>query len=265
MNNLNYERIEFNERKEKFTNLVLNKNIIDGRLMAVNKKYLGISYFNNGEIFLADSSKPCKIGNSQPRIKLNNSYYKIQDIEFSPFNDNILAIAFEDKSVVLWKISEGNKNIEKDFQIYKMHKDRVNYITFNPVIDNVLCSCDTRQEIHIWNPEKNANFITFNNKEIPSMISWNPNGDLIGVCPKNRFLKIYDPRNKNMIFTQKINEGYSSSKLAWIDNNLLVTTGWKNEDNSTMLKLWDIRKQGDDPLNGGEISSIKLYQKNKIK
>ena len=44
MNNLNYERIEFIEKKEKFTNLVINKNIIDGRLMVVNKKYLGIFF-----------------------------------------------------------------------------------------------------------------------------------------------------------------------------------------------------------------------------
>ena len=64
MNNLNYERIEFNEKKEKFTDLVLNKNIIDGRLIAVNKKFLGISCFNAGEIALVDSSKPNKKENN---------------------------------------------------------------------------------------------------------------------------------------------------------------------------------------------------------
>lgn len=103
MNNLNYERIEFNENKEKFTDLVLNTSIIDGRLIAVNKKFLGISCFDAGEIALADSSKPYKIENSQPRIKINNSHYKIQDIEFSPFNDNILASAYENNSVFIWK------------------------------------------------------------------------------------------------------------------------------------------------------------------
>ena len=60
MNNLNYHLIEFNERKDKFTNLVLNKNIYEGRLIAVNKKYLAMSCFFNGEINLADSSKHSK-------------------------------------------------------------------------------------------------------------------------------------------------------------------------------------------------------------
>ena len=189
MNNLNYDCIEFNERKDKFTNLVLNKNIIDGRLIAVNKKYLAMSYFCNGEIVLADSSKPCKIGNSHPRIKINNVYYKIQDIEFSPFNDNILALAYENKSVVLWKIQEGNlnQNITKEFQIYKKHNNKVNYVTFNPVVDNLLCSASLDNEIHIWNIDKLDNYIEFRTGENPSMISWDPNGDLIGVASKKKY------------------------------------------------------------------------------
>ena len=191
MNNLNYVRIEFNEKKEKFTNLVINKNITDGRLMAINKKYLGISYFTNGEIVLADSSKPCKIDNSQPRIKINNSHYKIHDIEFSPFNDNILASAYENNSVFIWKIPEGDikEKITKEFQIYKKHTNKVNYVTFSPVVDNLLCSASSDNEIHIWNIDKLDNCIKFKSDN-PSMISWNPNGDLIGVTTKKK-INIY--------------------------------------------------------------------------
>ena len=259
MNNLNYERIEFNEKKEKFTNLVINKSIIDGRLIAVNKKYLGVSYFTNGEIALIDSSKPHKIENSQHRIKINNSSYKIQDIEFSPFNDNILASAYENNSVLIWKIPEGDikENITKEFQIYKKHTNKVNYVTFNPIVDNLLCS-DSSDEIHIWNIEKGDNYIKFKTYENSSMISWDPNGDLIGVTTKKQLLNIFDPRNNKMIFEQKINEGYMPPKFAWIDNNLFATTGSDNKKNVTMLKLWDIRKQKDPSLNEGEISSIEI-------
>ena len=256
MKNFNFEDIELKEKAREFTNLELNKNMLDGRFIAVNKKYLAMSWKSNGEIVLADSSKPCKIGYNHPHIKIIDSHYKIQDIEFSPFNDNILALAYDNRSVVLWKITERNKNATKELSIYNKHKDKVNYVTFNPVVDNVLCSSDTNKEIHIWNLEKNDNYITFNNNEISSMISWNPNGDLVGVSPKNKFLKIYDPRNRNMVFNQKINEGYVSSKISWIDNNLLATTGWEDKNGSTMLKIWDLRKS----LNGEEIYSIKINE-----
>ena len=61
-----------------------------------------------------------------------------------------------------------------------------------------------------------------------------------------------------MILEQKVNEGYVPPKLAWIDNNLIVTTGSDTKKNATMLKLWDIRKQKDPSLNEGEIASIQV-------
>ena len=61
-----------------------------------------------------------------------------------------------------------------------------------------------------------------------------------------------------MIFEQKISEGHAPPKFAWIDNNLLATTGSDNRKNVSMLKIWDIRKQKDSSLNEGEIASIEI-------
>ena len=69
----------------------------------------------------------------------------------------------------------------KETKIYKKHNEKVNYVTF---IDNVLCSDSFDNEIHVWNIDKGDNYIKFNIDENPSMISWNPNGDLIGVTSR---------------------------------------------------------------------------------
>jgi WD40 repeat protein len=222
MNNLEYNHIYLEERNF-YSGLNINKNNIDGRPMAINKKYLAISSKNVGEIDLFDSSEFYEIKNVQSQIKINNS--EILDMEFSPFNNNILALAYENQSVVLWKIKEGNinKNIEKEFQIYKEHGNKVNYVTFNPVVDNLLCSDSLDKEIHIWNIDKGDNYIEFNIDENPSMISWNPNGDLIGVTSRKN-INIFDPRNKKFAIKQDINERFYPPKFAWIDNNLLVAT-----------------------------------------
>jgi len=78
--------------------------------MAINKKYLATSSLNDCEIDIFDSSKSYEITNIQSNIKINDNQNRILDIEFSPFKDNILALAYENKSVVLWKIPEGNIN-----------------------------------------------------------------------------------------------------------------------------------------------------------
>ena len=252
-----YKYIVYKEKSDKFTELSLNNDKIDGRLIAINNNYLAMSWLK-GEIVIANSSKPCKIIKDQPRIKYN--YNKSCDIEFSPFNDKIIASAYENNSVVLWKIPDGDikENITKELQIYKKHTKKVAYVTFNPAVDNVLCSSALGGEIHIWNPEKGDNYIEFKSVDNPSMISWNPKGDLVGVSTKNKFMNIFDPRNNKIILRQNINDGVVSPKFGWIDNNLFVTTGYDNEKSKNMLKLWDIRYQNNNLLNKGEIISIKI-------
>lgn len=87
------------------------------------------------------------------------------------------------------EIPDGDikENITKEFQIYQKHNNKVNYVTFNPVVENLLCSDSLDNEIHIWNIDKLDNYITFKSDENPSMISWNPNGDLIGVTTKKNY------------------------------------------------------------------------------
>ena len=172
-----YKDIVYKEKEDKFSDLTLNKDKIDGRYIAINNKYLAMSWINC-DIVIVNSSKPCKITKDHPRIKYN--YSKSNDIEFSPFNNKILVSAY-DNSVVLWKIPDGDikENITKEFQIYKNHTKKVTNVTFNPVVDNVLCSGALGNEIHIWNPEKGDNYIEFKSEDNPSMISWNPNGDLV--------------------------------------------------------------------------------------
>jgi len=148
-----------------------------------------------GDIVIVNSSRPCRITRDHPRIKyIKYNFNKICDIEFSPFNNKILASAYDNNSVVLWKMPDEDikENIEKELQIYNRHTKKTTYVTFNPIVDNVLCSGTLGGEIHIWNPEKGDNYISFKSEDSPTMISWNSNGNLVGVSTKNKFINIFD-------------------------------------------------------------------------
>ena len=99
-------KITSHEIKEHFSNCDLSTISTEGRLIAVNEKYLAMYWKNNSEIVIVDSSKPLTIKDNLPRIKgLSN----ILDLEFSPFNNNILASCDngnKGNSVLLWKIPE---------------------------------------------------------------------------------------------------------------------------------------------------------------
>ena len=250
MNSFKFNKLDGVDKKEKFTNCSLDNPSECSRLIAVNKKFLAMSLLNDGKIIVVDSSRPIKIDEHQPHLK--RSSYKNLDLEFSPFNNNILASSTSDKSVLLWKIPEDGLtgNITKEVGIYKKHSNKVLFVNFNPVASDVICSCSLKGDIHIWNQNKLDNYIQLELNNNPTNVYWNPNGSLIGATTKDKFITIFDPRdNKKIIYKQKISQNIGSPKFVWFDNDIFSTTSPENNDDS-LLKLWDIRKENN------EINSI---------
>ena len=146
----------------EFTNCLISEEYTEGHLIAVNKKYLAMAWKkdknnNVGDIVIVDSSNPTNIKSDLPKLKCNNK--KIYDLEFSPFNNNILASCHEDKTVRLWKIPE-NGNITNEYSIYNNHKNRVNFVNFNPIFSDVICSSTHDGEIHVWSLENKSNYFS---------------------------------------------------------------------------------------------------------
>ena len=254
---MTYQNIIFKENKEKYEKCFLSKLKTEGRLISMNEKYLAMLWVDKGEIVIVNSSKTCIINEDSPRIKQPKN--NMLDIEFSPFDNHLLASTNDNNSVLLWKIPEEgiNENIINEKQIYKKHKsNKVNHLNFNPIDKDIILSSTYSGDIHIWNIIKNESLNEFNYDNITSIssISWNPNGTLIG-CTNLKNINLFETRTNKIIFNYQINEIYKPNKFVWVDNNLLATTSW-NMKGEKLLKLLDIRKINDDYSSLGEINSI---------
>ena len=243
MNAYLFKNLVCTEKENKFTNCNLSSISSDGRLIAVNDKFLAMSHKNKGEIVVVDSSNPSTIKENSTSFKNNNG--NVLDLEFSPFNNNLLASSNDNNSVLLWNMPEGGlkENITKEFNIYNKHKNKVFFVTFNPIVKEVLCSGALGSEIHVWNLEKLDSCIELKSDNNPIMISWSPNGNLIGVSTKSKSINIFDPRKKEMILKKIINEGnIISAKFVWVDNNLFASTGWDKKKKCKFFKIMGYKK-----------------------
>ena len=245
------------DRKEKFTSCSVSTVSTEGRLISVNSNFLAMAWNNIGEIVVVDSSTPFNIKPDQPRLKGHRA--NVLDLEFSPFSSDLLAAAFDDCSVLLYKIPEGGltKHITQEVQIYQKHTKKDPFVTFNPVASDVLCSAAFNGEIHVWNALKGDTYCELNSEDTPTWVSWSPSGTLIGTTTKNKFMNIFDPRSNKLIFKHQINEAFQSAKFAWLDDSMFVTTGW-NKAGAKMIKLWDVRKVKEDLSSEGEINSSQI-------
>ena len=207
------------EKNNYFSNCFLNSTLTDGRLIAFNDKYLALAYVGIGNIKILDSSQPISLTSDHSTIKMQDS--NILDMEFSPFDRNILCFCNENSNVFLSKIDHQSANLEWD--VYQGHEKKVNFINFNPIASNIMVSSTSYGDIHIWESKEFKTYMQFKLAYNPSNISWSPNGDLIGITAKNKILTIYDPRNKNAVFQEQISQNSLVVKFAWLDNNTVAT------------------------------------------
>ena len=245
------------DKKEKYLNCSVTTVSTEGRYIAVNGNFLAMSWSNTGEIVVVDSNNFCRIKPDQPRIKGHRA--NVLDLEFSPFSSDLLAAAFDDNSVLLYKIPEGGltEHITQEVQVYQKHFKKVPFVTFNPVASDVLCTGAFLGDIHIWNALKGETYVELKADETPTCVQWNPNGTLIGATTKKKNINIFDPRANKMIMNHLINEAFQAAKFSWVDENQFVTTSW-TKNKAKMMRLWDIRKVKDDLTSEGEVTSVKI-------
>ena len=244
-------------KKEHFTNCNATTVSTEGRYLAVNGNFLAMSWSNQGEIVVVDSSSFCSCKPDQPRIKGRRA--NVLDLEFSPHSSDLLAAAFDDCMVSLYKIPEGGltKHLTQEVQIYQKHAKKVPFVTFNPVASNVICTGAFLGDIHIWNALTGDSYVELKADETPTCVQWNPNGTLIGATTKKKTINIFDPRSNKLIMSHIINEAFQASKFAWLDNEQIVTFGW-NKAKAKMMRLFDIRKVKEDLSAESEVTSIKI-------
>ena len=244
-------------KKETYLKCLVTNVSTEGRYLAVNGNFLALSWSNQGEIVVVDSTKFCSIKPDQPRIKGHRA--NVLDLEFSPFSSDLLAAAFDDCSVLLYKIPEGGitQHITQEAQVYQKHIKKVPFVTFNPVASDVLCTGAFLGDIHIWNALKGESYVELKADETPTCVQWSPNGTLVGATTKKKTINIFDPRANKMVMNHLINEQFQAAKFAWTDNETFVTSSW-TKAKAKMLKLWDIRKIKDDLSSEGEVTSVKI-------
>ena len=242
------EKITLEESEVKYEHELNNVNSINNQI-AFNPKYTAINSGNIDEIILYNINNE----NIPQKIKLDNN--EILDLEFSPFNNEHLAIFTKNNIISIYDLSEFNENEEQMRPKYN-HKFEGEFalMTFNPIKDNILSICDNEGNICLWEINTDKTFYEYNREQNPIRLLWSPNGNYIGICFIDGLLKIYniidDNNNFEEIFEEKISQKESlSNSFTWLSDNSFATLGW-GEDNCKNLSIWNNFEKKDNSIFG---------------
>jgi len=174
------------------------------------------------------------------------------DLDFNPFNDNMVASASEDATVKIWVVPEGGladsaSHVTTYAQNLVGHKRKLCNVKFHPTANNVLASGSTDTLVKLWDIEKGDSILDFDgHTDLINSIDWNANGSLIASSCKDKKIRVADPRKKGSVLEALAHDGVKGSRICFLPNNRLFSVGFtKNSEREYCL--WDERKM-DGPL-----------------
>ncbi|KAL8198986.1 UNVERIFIED_CONTAM: Coronin-6 [Gekko kuhli] len=122
----------------------------------------------------------------------------VLDIDWCPHNDNVIASASEDTTVMIWQIPDyvPMRNMTEPIVTLEGHSKRVGILTWHPTARNILLSAGGDCVIILWNVGTGEALLTLDDlhTDLIYNVCWNRSGSLFITTCKDKHLRIIDPR-----------------------------------------------------------------------
>ncbi|XP_047569826.1 coronin-7 [Lutra lutra] len=167
----------------------------------------------------------------------------VTDLDFSPFDDFLLATGSADRTVKLWRLPAAGQALPSvPGLVLGPEPVQVDGLQFHPTADGVMVSA-AGTAVKVWDVAKQQPLTELvAHGDLVQGVVWSRDGALVGTTCKDKQLRIFDPRTKPG--ASQSTEAHRNSKdgrLAWTGTQeQLVSTGF-NQMREREVKLWDTR------------------------
>lgn len=171
----------------------------------------------------------------------------VVDLDWNPFNDNLVASASEDCTVKIWSIPDaglGDKNMVDAVQTLSGHKRKVGSVKFHPTANNVLASSGADYAVKIWDIEKGESKYDVEAvaTDLIQNCEWNYDGSLLCSSSKDKKLRIIDPRQKKVTAEVEAHLGVKGGRSIWLGSRDKVFSVGFSKTSEREYALWDPKK-----------------------
>lgn len=216
-------------RKEQcFDNIRITKNSWDSNFCAVNPKFLAIvTEAAGGGAFLVLTLK--QTGKVDPNAPLVAGHKgAVLDIQWCPFDDNIIASASDDAIVRVWAIPDGGltHTLTEPAAELVGHQRRVGMVLWHPSAENILLSSGSDNRIIIWDVGTAEAITVIDHPDLAFHCAWNWDGSRLATTCKDKKIRIYDARTGDCEAEGDGHEGAKPQRIVYLKNDLILTTGF---------------------------------------
>jgi coronin-1B/1C/6 len=178
----------------------------------------------------------------------------VNDFDWNPFDDSMLATASDDTNIKVWQIPDewepidasGNAkkgtNITESAADLTGHTKKVTLLRFHPTASNTLMSTGADYTVKIWDVESSADVVTFD--DVPNLVHdlvWDARGDMAAFSCKDKNVRVIDPRTAAETHKFQAHDGVKSVKLFYVHDTGKIVTCGASKTSSREIRIWDLK------------------------
>jgi coronin-1B/1C/6 len=218
----------------------------DSNKVAASSKFIGLIWDaqGGGAFAVLNVDNKGKLGQF-PLVAGHTA--EVLDIDFNPFNPNIIASASEDGYAKVWQIPDGglNETLTQAAQSLSGHKRKVGTLNFNPVASNVLATTSTDFTVKIWDIERGDSINDVSgHSDIIQSSAWNYNGQFYATASKDKKVRVIDPRANSVVQEVEAHQGIKGMRVTYLGRKEKLFSMGFSKTSERQFSLWDPRSFG---------------------
>ncbi|KAM9525698.1 coronin-6 isoform 4-T4 [Guaruba guarouba] len=188
---------------QMYEDIRVSKVTCDSSFCAVNPKFVAIIVESGGggAFIVLPLAKTGRVDKNHPLVTGHTA--PVLDIDWCPHNDNVIASASEDTTVMVWQIPDyvPMRNITEPVVTLEGHSKRVSIISWHPTARNVLLSAGCDNLVILWNVGTGEMLLALDDMHTDLIynVGWNRNGSLLVTTCKDKKVRIIDPRKQQVV------------------------------------------------------------------
>jgi coronin-1B/1C/6 len=227
----------------------------DQQYAKASAKYFGVGMAGGGgPIIVNRLDRPGRFDGSTCAYVQGHSG-AVNDIEWSPFDDSMMATASEDTTIKIWSIpddweptdaqgvAQKGEHLTESMAELKGHRKKVTLLRYHPTANNTLMSTSADYTVKVWDVESSAAVSSF--EELPNLIHdiiWDVKGDMFACSCKDKNIRMVDARTGKMAqMIEGAHEGTKSVKLVYANDSGKFFSFGSSKQSSREIKVWDIK------------------------
>ncbi|XP_065588003.1 coronin-6 isoform X2 [Cyrtonyx montezumae] len=230
---------------QMYEDIRVSKVTWDSSFCAVNPKFLAIIVESGGggAFMVLPLAKTGRVDKNHPLVTGHTA--PVLDIDWCPHNDNVIASASEDTTVMVWQIPDyvPVRSITEPVVTLEGHSKRVGIICWHPTARNVLLSAGCDNLVILWNVGTGEMLLALEDMHTDLIynVGWNRNGSLLVTTCKDKKVRVIDPRKQTVVAEiTKPHDGARPIRAIFMADGKIFTTGF-SKMSERQLGLWDLK------------------------